>query len=81
MIDCWRIDRERMRALYEDAGVRMQLSRFETMQVSNPVEWRVLPGLSTQPAPIGFLKRVVKRSIGWPIQCAFDTMSIGVKER
>lgn len=78
-IDCWRIYPEGMRALYEEAGLSVRLCRFECLEVSNLARSRIVPGTSAAPGPVGTFKRAVKRALGWPILCAFDTVTVGLK--
>ncbi len=79
-IDCWRIFPEGMRALYEDAGLRVLMSRFETLEVDVSRGGRLFPGTSAAQGRLDDFKRLVKRIVGWPITCAFDAITIGVKE-
>jgi SAM-dependent methyltransferase len=79
-VDCWRIYPEGMRALYEEAGLRVELCRFETLELPDPSRWRVIPYVSAQPGTVGRAKRALKRLLGWPVVCAFDTITVGIKD-
>jgi SAM-dependent methyltransferase len=66
-VDCWRIYPDGMKALYDEAGLTMQLSKFETLD--HPSLWfRVKQALKP------FLGREA-----FPLPVV-DTISIGVKE-
>ena len=39
-VDCWRIYPEGMRALYSEAGLSVELSRWETREIEAPDRWR-----------------------------------------
>jgi SAM-dependent methyltransferase len=64
-VDCWRIYPEGMKALYEDAGLEMQMSRFESLENHHILKEAIRRLLGRTPRPLG---RV------------FDTVSIGVKK-
>lgn len=73
-VDCWRIYPEGMKALYEDAGLNIQLNRFETLEM--PYYRKQIPGESSKP---GKIKTALKKMLGWPMTCSFDTITIGTK--
>jgi len=77
-VDCWRIYPEGMKALYEHAGLNVELSISETLEVTSTASRRLVPATSFIPQPI--YKSVVKRLLGWPIPYSIDTITIGVKE-
>lgn len=72
-VDCWRIYPEGMRALYDEADLEVELSTCETLEL--PKGYRQLPGASSEPGA----RRFVKRLLGWPVTCAVDTVTVGVK--
>ncbi len=79
-VDCWRIYPEGMRALYQHAGLTVEESCFECLEVSS--SRRRLPGLST--AKQSLSRRVVWTLlglVGFPVECAFDTVTIGRKPK
>lgn len=71
-VDCWRIYPEGMKALYDEAGLTVELSRCETLEV-RPRFWRV-PGKSYHRGPMSRLRRLVT-----PATYALDTVTIGTK--
>ncbi len=79
-IDCWRIYPDGMRALYEEAGLSVRLCKLECLEVNNLTRGRIVPGTSAPLGAVGTLKTAIKRAIGWPIVCAFDTVTIGLKD-
>ena len=80
-VDCWRAYPEGMKALYEDSGFVPTLSVFECLETS----YRKIPGRSCVD---GTVKKTLARRLhtsifgllGLPIECAFDTIAIGVKK-
>jgi len=84
-IDCWRIYPEGMRALYEEAGLEVELCKFETLE--KPGRRRMLPGVTArlidwrtgEQNESVTIKSFVKDLVRWPITCAFDTIAIGSK--
>ena len=79
-VDCWRIYPDGMRALYEEANLRVELSQCLTLEVGDDRRGRVVPWTSAVPGLVGAAKRHVKRMIGFPIFCAYDTITVGIKE-
>jgi SAM-dependent methyltransferase len=75
-IDCWRCYPEGMRALYEDAGLKVLHSSWESLEKVNSS--RRMPGKSKewQSRKKRFAHRVLGL-IGFPDECAFDTITIG----
>jgi SAM-dependent methyltransferase len=77
-VDCWRAYPEGIRALYEDANLEVLFSQFESLET--PEFRRALPGRSRSGQPpklihaYNFLGR-----FGFPVERAFDTISIGKK--
>ncbi len=76
--DCWRVYPEGMRALYDEAGLRVELSVCETLEV--PGYRRYWPRYSffDLPWPARLIMRALA-PIGFPIVCAEDTITIGQK--
>jgi SAM-dependent methyltransferase len=77
-VDCWRAFPEGMKALYDDSSLEVILSQWESLE--EPGLWRRIPGRSKEWQPRGF--RLVNRALGWfgfPVECAFDTITIGRK--
>jgi SAM-dependent methyltransferase len=69
-VDCWRIYPEGMKALYEDAGLEMQLSQFESLEPCNISSFHIF-------------KQAIKRMIGREPSLSgpvIDTISIGIKK-
>lgn len=74
-VDCWRIYPEGMTALYEDAGLKMEFTKAESLELR---DWRyMLNGdrFFTR------LRKMVQRLVGHdgPFLKAVDTISVGVK--
>jgi SAM-dependent methyltransferase len=77
-VDCWRIYPEGMQALYEDAGLEVLLSKWESLEAGR--FRRTIPGRS--PPNQRLRLRVAYRVLslfGFPAECAFDTITIGRK--
>lgn len=77
-IDCWRAYPEGMKALYEDAGLQVMTSVVDALEV--PTYRRYLPGRS--PEWQGWRWRVASQllgRIGFPVERAYDTITIGRK--
>lgn len=101
--DCWRIYPEGMKALYEDAGLKVLLSVFnslEQIKLRQRGFRNIIPGKSCPPEALmgvslylrnlvknvfkprlffRFLLIYIKKLLGWPINCSFDTITIGKK--
>jgi|SRR5882672_999943 len=77
-IDCWRIYPEGMKALYESAGLAVEMSHWESLELS--ADRRRLPGRSAewQSPKMRFAYRLLGFA-GFPVECAFDTITIGRK--
>ena len=76
-VDCWRIYSEGMNALYEEAGLDVELCKTETLEITDYN--RLIPGKTYKPGKGGFklfLRKLMRRKI----TCAFDTIAIGVKK-
>lgn len=75
-VDCWRIYAEGMKTLYDEAGLEIKLCKTETLEV--PGYNRLVQGRTCKPGKWGsklFLRRLFNRKI----ECAFDTIAIGIK--
>lgn len=75
-VDCWRIYPAGMKALYKEAGLKVDLCKFETLE--NPGCRRIIPGVTSSEEKSIF-KYLIKNIIRWPTTCAFDTIAIGTK--
>lgn len=75
-VDCWRMHPDGAQALYEHAGLALELARSEWR------EWRDPRVLWDGPTPLKVLKGLVRRLIAWnaPFIRAVDLVSIGVKK-
>lgn len=77
-VDCWRVYPEGMRALYEEAGLKVLISKYESLEL--PGFRRYIPG-------IPLIRRSSKRRIltlllgrlGFPVERSYDTITIGKK--
>lgn len=77
-IDCWRAFPDGMRALYEDASLDVIFSTWESLEA--PHFRRRIPGRSPewQSRKLRLAYQVLNL-IGFPVECAFDTIAIGKK--
>jgi SAM-dependent methyltransferase len=77
-IDCWRAFPEGMRALYEEAALEVILSEWESLEARE--YRRHVPGRSRewQPRLLRVAYWVLGR-FGFPVECAYDTITIGRK--
>jgi SAM-dependent methyltransferase len=77
-IDCWRIFPEGMRTLYENARLRVELSCCESLEATG--YRRYIPGRSAEWQSPG-IRRAYKYlgMFGLPVECAYDTITVGVK--
>lgn len=78
-VDCWRIYPEGMRALYEDAGLTVLMSRWETLET--PHFSKHSPGISIEDQSPR--KRIISRvlgRLGLPVEAAYDTITVGRKD-
>jgi len=75
-VDCWRIYADGMKALYEEAGLNIELCKTETLEVTNYN--RLTPGRSCKPGR-GGLKLFFRKLMRRKIVCAFDTIAVGRK--
>ena len=77
-IDCWRAYPEGMKALYEDSSLEVLVSTWESLEQVNSM--RRLPGRSAewQSKRLRFAYGVLG-FLGFPVECAFDTITIGRK--
>lgn len=76
--DCWRIYPEGMKALYEEAGLKVELCRMDTLEKVKTR--RAVPGtgeLTGEARPS--LKLLIKKIIGWPTTYPIDAITIGMK--
>ena len=77
-VDCWRIFPEGMKVLYEEAGLEVALSTFESLEI--PGYRRYIPGMSIDLKP--WKRRTANRlmgMLGYPVERAYDTVTIGKK--
>jgi len=80
-VDCWRAYPEGMRALYEEAGLRVLLSRWDSLET--PGYRRYRPGASAANQPRTWKWRLMRRIEPWfalPVERAYDTITIGSKD-
>ncbi len=77
-IDCWRIYPDGMRALCEEAGLDVELTRWDSLE-ERPLSW--FPGKSYNAGrgPRGRMLNRAKAIVGWPLPIAFDTITIARK--
>jgi SAM-dependent methyltransferase len=77
-VDCWRAYPEGIRALYEEGNLEVLFSKFESLET--PEFRKALPGRSRahQPRKLRLAYKILGR-FGFPVERAFDTISIGEK--
>lgn len=77
-VDCWRMFPEGMRALYEHASLNVKLSQMESLEATG--FRRHIPGRSAeaQSPRLRFAYSVLGK-FGFPVECAYDTITIGEK--
>lgn len=77
-IDCWRAFPEGMKALYEDASLEVTFSFWGSLERVNSK--RRIPGVSAewQSKRLRTAYRVLG-FLGFPVECAYDTITIGKK--
>jgi SAM-dependent methyltransferase len=77
-LDCWRIFPDGMQAIYEDASLDLVLSKWESLE--DRQYRRHVPGRSAeyQPRRLRFMYQLLGR-FGLPVECAYDTITIGRK--
>lgn len=82
-VDCWRIYPEGMKALYEDAGLRVIESHCESLHLDQSLRnyKYLVPGISFRTTGLSPVKLLVKRMLKIPIIYTLDTITIGVKEK
>jgi ubiquinone/menaquinone biosynthesis C-methylase UbiE len=78
-VDCWRIFPDGMKALLEDTSLRVLESRFESLE--QPGRKRYIPGVSAefQTPKMRLFYRFASR-IGFPVERAYDTITIAQKQ-
>ncbi len=77
-VDCWRAYPEGIKALYEEANLEVSFSQFESLET--PEFRRALPGRSrSHQAPKLRCAYKILGRFGFPVERAFDTISIGEK--
>lgn len=77
--DCWRVFPEGMRALYEEAGLSVILSTFDSLE--NHGYKRYIPGMSLM--SMSWKRRTLNRVLGalrMPVERSYDTITIGEKK-
>ncbi len=79
-IDAWRIYPEGMRALYDDAGLEVLSSVWESLEAK--AFHAALPGRSPDQQP-PFVRRLFRLldKARFPAECAFDTITVGRRRR
>ncbi len=78
-VDCWRIYPEGMKALYEEAGLDVCFSSYESLET--PGFRRYIPGISKENRnPWGRWVNQLLGYIGLPVERAYDNITIGIKK-
>jgi len=78
-VDCWRIYPEGMKALYEDASLTVLMSRWESLET--PEFRKHSPGVSLEhQSPKRRMVGKILARLGFPIEAAYDTVTIGRKD-
>ena len=77
-VDCWRAYPEGMMALYEDSGLEVVQSTWESLE--KPHHKKSVPGVSfDQQGRITKQMTRIKGLFGLPVEKSFDTITIGRK--
>lgn len=79
-VDCWRIYPDGMKALYEEAALSVIFSHWESLET--PHYRHYMPGKSLEWQ--SRRKRIISRilgKVGFPVERAYDTITVGRKER
>lgn len=79
-VDCWRIYPEGMKTLYEEAGLKVLLSRYESLEKMPTSHSHPGPTYDPGTGAVQNLKFWAKKLIGWPMTYAVDTFTVGIKE-
>ena len=80
-IDCWRAYPEGMKALYEEGGLRVILCEWGSFETPGYRVYR--PGVSVSYQPQTCKWRLARRfgpQFGLPVERAYDTITVGIKE-
>ena len=72
-VDCWRIYPEAMKTLYEEAGLRVQTAKFESLERPSYAYVSYLSAKQAAKSPLGGRQ--------WKIEPNVDNIAIGVKLR
>ena len=76
--DCWRAFPEGMKALYEHASLEVKFSSWESLEASG--SRRHIPGRSAEwQTPRMRLAYQCLGMFGFPVECAYDTITVGEK--
>ena len=78
-VDCWRIYPEGMKALYEEAGLRLELNHSESLEQVDKRRAYPGPTYKQNSGAVGNLKFRIKKWLGWPLTYAIDTIAVGTK--
>jgi SAM-dependent methyltransferase len=80
-VDCWRIYPEGMKALYEEAGLKVITSKCESLHIPESLKHYkyLLPGMSYQ-TEYSVIKLLIKQMLRLPVVYTLDTITIGIKE-
>lgn len=93
-VDCWRIYPDGMRALYEEAGLRVEISEALTLEpirsrnaipgsgAVDPKVTKVKPGMKKRYYEVEkkmSLRSLLIKAVGWPVTYSVDCVTIGVK--
>lgn len=76
-VDCWRVYPDGMKALYEDAGLDVEISVYECLETNAK---RIIPGAGLDCQPLK--RRLGMRFMslfGFPIEASYDIVTIGRK--
>jgi SAM-dependent methyltransferase len=77
-VDCWRIYPDGMKALYEDAALKVSLSHWESLEMPGFSAYQ--PGVSwAQQGRKKKMLSIVFGRLGFPVERSYDTVTIGRK--
>lgn len=76
--DCWRAFPEGMKSLYDEASLQVIFSAWQSLEAQH--YRNTIPGRSPHDQPWGIqLVYAILGKVGFPVECAFDTITIGKK--
>ena len=78
-VDCWRIYPEGMRALYEDAGIKVSFSQCESLEMQGLRRYQAGVSIEHQNRRRRIISKIFGR-LGFPVERAYDTITLGERQ-